>query len=143
MTSERHSLILSQWFLLFQLFTHDGHDGTNPTPHTHPLKSLIIGEPGPWIPFPSHSLLVYLGPKVLMLALDCRAERKLTQVVTRKTYDKCLGEVRKVQGIEQLVMLLGVPIGESSEAGVYAVSNGDLLGRLTRVHSFSLLWAPP
>jgi len=90
----------------------DKVDGTNPQVNTHAVKSMIIGGPGAWIPFPSHSLLVYLGPKVVMLALDCRAERKLHQVVTKETYAKTFGEVRKCKGIEQLVLLLGVPIGE-------------------------------
>jgi hypothetical protein len=92
-------------------------DGTNPTVGTHVLKSMIIGEPGAWIPFPSHSLLVYLGPKVEMLALDCRAERKLGRIVSKETYTKVFGEVRKLKGrgVEQLVILLGVPIGESGE----------------------------
>jgi len=98
------------WFCLFQLFTTDNHDGANPTPGTHPIKSMIIGEMGPWIPQPSHSLMVYLGPKVAMLALDCRAERKLTRIVTPETYAKTFAEVRKYKGIEQLVILLGVPI---------------------------------
>jgi hypothetical protein len=89
----------------------DKVDGTNPQVNTHVVKSMIIGNPGAWIPFPSHSLLVYLGPKVLMLALDCRAERKLHQVCTKETYAKTFGEVRKMKGIEQLVLLLGVPIG--------------------------------
>jgi hypothetical protein len=48
-----------------------------------------------------------------MLALDCRAERKLNQVCTKETYAKTFGEVRKMKGIEQLVLLLGVPIGMS------------------------------
>jgi hypothetical protein len=79
---------------------------------------IVGGQQGPWIPFPSHSLTVYLGPKVHMLALDCRAERKLTQIVTQDTYDKCFAEVRKVKGVEQLVLLLGVPIGEPFPAAV-------------------------
>ncbi|WWC65575.1 uncharacterized protein I303_108193 [Kwoniella dejecticola CBS 10117] len=99
------------WFLIFQLFVSDEVDGVDPTPYSHTLKSMIIGDKrGPWIPFPSHSLLVYLGPKVTLLALDCRAERKLDRICTPETYAKTLGEVRKIQGIEQLVILLGVPI---------------------------------
>ncbi|WWC93106.1 uncharacterized protein L201_008072 [Kwoniella dendrophila CBS 6074] len=99
------------WFLLFQLFVSDEVDGVNPAPNTHSLKSMIVGdERGPWIPFPSHSLLVYLGPKVTLLALDCRAERKLNRICTAQTYAKTFAEVRKIQGIEQLVILLGVPI---------------------------------
>ncbi|WRT69400.1 uncharacterized protein IL334_006384 [Kwoniella shivajii] len=99
------------WFLLFQLFVSDEIDGVNPIPGTHTLNSMIIGDKrGPWIPFPSHSLIVYLGPKVSLLALDCRAERKLDRICTTETYAKAFGEVRKVTGIEQLVILLGVPI---------------------------------
>jgi hypothetical protein len=122
------------WFLIFQLFVNgmsrlilfsvtgtdpaDDVDGTNPTPGTHPVKSMIIGDKnGPWIPFPSHSLVVYLGPKVAMLALDCRAERKLSQIVRPESYNKAFNEVRKIQGLEQLVILLGVPIGESAVNG--------------------------
>ena len=75
---------------------------------------MIIGDKnGPWIPFPSHSLVVCLGPKVAMLALDCRAERKLHEIVRPESYNKAFNEVRKIQGLEQLVILLGVPIGGS------------------------------
>ncbi|OWT39249.1 plasma membrane protein [Cryptococcus neoformans Bt1] len=99
------------WFLLFQLFVCDAFDGVNPVPGTHVIKSLIIGDKnGPWIPFPSHSLLVYLGPKVTLLALDCRAERRLTEICRPESYAKVFNEVKKLQGIEQLVILLGVPI---------------------------------
>ena len=89
---------------------------------------MIIGAPGAWIPFPSHSLVVYLGPKVLMLALDCRAERKYDQVCTKETYAKTFGEVRKVKGIEQLILLLGVPIGMSLSYNAHPrYRQGDLL----------------
>ncbi|ORY35022.1 putative plasma membrane protein [Naematelia encephala] len=98
------------WFLVFQLFTVDTVDGTNPTPGTHPIKSLIIGAPGAWIPFPGHSILVYMGPQVLLLAIDCRAERKLSRICTPETYAKLFKEVKRYKGIEQLVILLGVPI---------------------------------
>jgi hypothetical protein len=74
---------------------------------------MVIGNPGAWIPFPSHSLVIYLGPKVAMMALDCRAERKLNQIVTASTYQKVFNQVRKFKGVEQLVFLLGVPIGKS------------------------------
>ena len=39
---------------------------------THPFKSIILGGQGPFVPFPSHSFLSYMGPKVYMLMLDCR-----------------------------------------------------------------------
>lgn len=94
------------------IYNTDAFDGVNPVPGTHAIKSLVIGDKnGPWIPFPSHSLLVYLGPKVTLLALDCRAERRLFEICRPESYAKAFNEVKKVQGIEQLVILLGVPIG--------------------------------
>jgi len=62
-----------------------------------------------------------------MLALDCRAERKYDQVCTKETYAKTFGEVRKVKGIEQLILLLGVPIGMSH---AYHSSSPSLSRRL-------------
>lgn len=47
-----------------------------------------------------------------MLAIDCRAERKLSRICTQETYQKLFNEVRQVKGLEQLVILLGVPIGQ-------------------------------
>lgn len=100
--------------------TPDQVDGTDPRPGSHLMKSMIIGDKnGPWIPFPSHSILVYLGPKVSLLAIDCRAERRLGRIVTPETYNKVFGEVRKMKGIEQLVILLGVPIGESLDSDTW------------------------
>lgn len=103
------------WFLLFQLFTVDAVDGTN-TPGvvgSHPIRSMMIGSPGAWIPFPSHSLCVYLGPKVHLVALDCRAERKLHQIVSPQTYKMVFNYISSLPAeVEQLVLLLGVPIGK-------------------------------
>lgn len=99
--------------MIFQLFTNDEADGIHPVGQ-HPIRSMIQGEKGPWIPFVSHSLIVYMGPKVLLVALDCRAERKLSRIVTPETYEKVFIEIKKRKGIEQLVLLLGVPIGKSA-----------------------------
>ncbi|RSH91537.1 hypothetical protein EHS25_009836 [Saitozyma podzolica] len=100
------------WFLLFQLFVCDEFDGTSLVPGSHPIKSLLIGGRGAWIPFRSHSLSAYLGPKVHLLAVDCRAERRLDRIVSSQTYSILFDETRKLKGrgIEHLVILLGVPI---------------------------------
>lgn len=47
-------------------------DGRDDQPGLHAFKSLIIGGQGPYVPFPSHSFLSYLGPKCYILLLDCR-----------------------------------------------------------------------
>lgn len=89
------------WFLLFQLFTVDAVDGTN-YEKPHYMNSMIIGgegyvrdvtwflenasnlsllsRPSPWIPFPNHSLLVYFGPEVAMVLLDCRCVEVLVSI---------------------------------------------------------------
>lgn len=100
------------WFLAFQLFTVDAIDGQGDGPNNHPIPSMLIGEVGPWIQGQrSHSLITYLGPKVAMLLLDCRAERRLTQIISPKTYQKAFNAVAQLpQSVEQLVIQLGVPI---------------------------------
>jgi hypothetical protein len=96
------------WFLLFQLFTTDDLDGTNPVPGTHPLKSMIIGGEGPYIPSVNHSLSVSLGPKVHMYLLDCRAERMLKQICSQVTYQRMFDELEKLPSeVEQVVIQLG------------------------------------
>lgn len=47
-------------------------DGVQDLPGKHVYHSLIIGEPGPYVRYPSHSFLPRLGPQVYMLLLDCR-----------------------------------------------------------------------
>jgi hypothetical protein len=42
------------WYLLFQLFVVDEVDGTDFN-KPHPVRSLILGGDGPWIPNPGHS----------------------------------------------------------------------------------------
>ncbi|KAM0751564.1 hypothetical protein T439DRAFT_324749 [Meredithblackwellia eburnea MCA 4105] len=99
------------WYLLFQNFIVDDVDGTNKTPGTHPNKSMVFGGEGAWIPFPSHNLLAYLGPKVYILLLDTRSERKRNQICSRETYDRVFAAIKGLpQEVEHLVVLLGVPI---------------------------------
>ncbi|KAL4399767.1 hypothetical protein ACI68E_002676 [Malassezia pachydermatis] len=103
------------FYLLFQQFMNDELDGisnentTNPNPSQ--FKSLIIGGPGAYIPFPAHSFLVWLGPKQHMLLLDCRAQRKLNQICTQQTYDRCREAMEAMpKSVKHLIVQLGVPI---------------------------------
>ena len=78
---------------------------------------MLIGSPGAFITYPGHSLCVYLGPKVYMVALDCRAERTKHQVCTAATYDKVFAVMAALPPqVEQFVLQLGVPIGMSTLA---------------------------
>ncbi|KAI0050058.1 hypothetical protein FA95DRAFT_1677081 [Auriscalpium vulgare] len=99
------------FFLLFQCFINIELDGTSDAPGSHWCKSLIIGGPGAYIPFPSHSNLSYLGPTSYILLLDCRAERRLDQVCGQEEYRKVFSRMHALpQGIEHLVVQLGIPI---------------------------------
>lgn len=101
------------WFTIFQLFINDEVDGINyKTWGTHPAPSIVIGGPGSYIPYPSHHLGVYLGPKVFLLAVDCRAERTLHQIVTPATWNQLLSQLvpNLPREFEHLVVLLGVPL---------------------------------
>ena len=97
------------WYLLFQLFIVDEVDGTDFS-KPHPVKSLILGGDGPWIPNPGHSYLTYLGPDVYMLLLDCRAERKKDLVCSKLTYDRIFAAIKALPAIKHLVFQLGIPI---------------------------------
>lgn len=96
------------WYLLFQLFTVDNLDLKQ---ERHPLKHMLIGGRGAWIPHPNHSLLSYLGPNCQMLLIDCRAERKLHQICSEATYSMVFAAVDQLPStVSQLVIQLGVPI---------------------------------
>ncbi|KAH9923948.1 uncharacterized protein BXZ73DRAFT_50764 [Epithele typhae] len=97
------------FFLLFQCFINvdiDGKDDRN-----HPFKSLIIGHTGPYIPYPSHSFLSYLGPHVQILLLDCRAERKKDQVCSQAEYRAVFARLQELsRTVEHLIVQTGIPV---------------------------------
>ncbi|TFY69275.1 hypothetical protein EVG20_g3222 [Dentipellis fragilis] len=99
------------FFLLFQCFINDELDGIADSPGAHASKSLVIGAQGPYVPFPSHSFLSYLGPTSWMLMLDCRAERKLDQVCSPDEYRRVFQRLHDLPSItEHLIIQLGIPI---------------------------------
>lgn len=98
------------YYHLFQQFQHSDVDGLELEKHSN--KSIIFGGMGPYVDFPSQSYLAYFGPDQWILMIDCRAERKLTQICTRLSYDRIFDRVRKdlPAGVKHLVILLGVPL---------------------------------
>ncbi|KIM49433.1 hypothetical protein M413DRAFT_438618 [Hebeloma cylindrosporum] len=99
------------FFLLFQCFVNVEVDGLQDAPGKHVYQSLILGEPGPYVRFPSHSFLPRLGPKVYMLMLDCRAERKKEQVCSPGQYQRVFDRLNSLPpGVEHLVVQVGIPI---------------------------------
>ncbi|GAA6058242.1 hypothetical protein JCM3770_007430 [Rhodotorula araucariae] len=107
-----------KWYLLFQMFIVDEMDGTSPESavgipsiNTHSSKSLIIGGEGAFIPYPNHSFLSYLGPRMYILMVDWRSERRFNQLASKTTYERIERAVDALPpGVEHLVVLLGVPI---------------------------------
>ena len=99
-------------------------------PGKHVYHSLIIGEPGPYVRYPSHSFLPRLGPQVYMLLLDCRcvifkfliasfhffillfdvfsAERKEDQVCSIGEYQRVFERLNSLpSGVEHVIIQLG------------------------------------
>ncbi|KAF7304654.1 C-CAP/cofactor C-like domain-containing protein [Mycena kentingensis (nom. inval.)] len=99
------------FFLLFQCFINVEVDGVDDRPGKHSNRSIIIGSPGPYIPFSSHSFLSYLGPQTYILLLDCRAERRKDQICSPAQYDKVFQRLRQIpSGVQHLCVQVGVPI---------------------------------
>lgn len=99
-------------------------DGTNDRAHV--FQSLIIGGPGAYVPFPSHSFLAPIGATAWILMLDCRwvdynsrvgwfldsmplrAERKLAQVCSEEQYAKVFDRLNSLPSrVEHLIVQLG------------------------------------
>ncbi|TFK88792.1 hypothetical protein K466DRAFT_575189 [Polyporus arcularius HHB13444] len=97
------------FFLLFQCFINVDVDGKDD--RRHPFKSLVIGGDGPYIPYPSHSFLSYLGPHVYILLLDCRAERKKDQICSEQEYKAVFARMAALpRTVEHMVLQTGVPV---------------------------------
>ncbi|KAK7014992.1 C-CAP/cofactor C-like domain-containing protein [Favolaschia claudopus] len=87
-------------------------DGVDDRPGQHLNRSVIIGASnGPYIPFPSHSFLGYMGPQTYILLLDCRAERKKDQVCSQAQYQKIFERLTQLPpNVEHLCVQIGIPI---------------------------------
>ncbi|KAJ7098064.1 hypothetical protein B0H15DRAFT_773302, partial [Mycena belliarum] len=100
------------FFLLFQCFINVEIDGVDDRPGKHSNRSVITGVGnGPYVPFPSHSFLGYMGPQTYILMLDCRAERKKEQVCSQAEYQKVFERLRQLpSSVEHLCVQIGIPI---------------------------------
>lgn len=122
----------------------DRVDGTPPpgkgpgepaTPHSN--RSIVFGGEGVYIPFPSHNFVSYLGPEVYILLLDCRAERKKTQVCSQATYGAVFKACEALPAtVKHLVILLGVPVRNNDY--LRSRKQGLTDKRLARSHT--LVW---
>ncbi|KAJ7083825.1 hypothetical protein C8R43DRAFT_320318 [Mycena crocata] len=101
-----------RFFLLFQCFLNVDIDGIDDRPGKHWNRSVILGASnGPYVPFPSHSFLGYMGPETYILLLDCRAERTKEQVCSQAEYQKVFERLSKLPpGVKHLCVQIGIPI---------------------------------
>lgn len=69
---------------------------------------------GPFIKQPSHSVFMRLGKEISLVGIDCRTERKLTEVVSQSTYNiifaRLQKEIDQAPETKHLLVMLGVPI---------------------------------
>ncbi|KAL1680859.1 hypothetical protein EV122DRAFT_206983 [Schizophyllum commune] len=99
------------YYLLFQQFINPEVDGLDDRPGAHVTRSIIFGEQGPYIPYPSHSFLSWLGPQIQILMLDCRAERKKDRVCSQTEYAKVFERLQNIPPTtEHVIVQLGIPI---------------------------------
>lgn len=75
---------------------------------------ILSKQSGKFIKQPSHSVFMRLGQEISLVGIDCRTERKLSQVVSQSTYDlifsRLQAEVDKAPQTKHLLVMLGVPI---------------------------------
>ncbi|KAG9057330.1 hypothetical protein FS842_007469 [Serendipita sp. 407] len=138
------------YFLLFQCFVVDGLDGIDPNPGRHKMLSTLIGGAGAWIPYPSHSILTYMGPQTWMIMLDCRAERTLNRVCSEATYRRMFDRLWELPAsVKHIVVQLGIPIAyprmnfletalESSFNPFVALGKKNKMGMGTLVNKFNM-----
>lgn len=69
---------------------------------------------GPFIKQPSHSAFMRLGREISLVGIDCRTERRLSEIVSQSTYNSIFSrlqaEVDKAPETKHLLVMLGVPI---------------------------------
>ena len=126
------------------------------SPGKHVFRSLIIGDPGPYVRYPSHSFLPRLGPQVYMLLLDCRsvfkfltasfnffdfipfvvysAERKEDQVCSTVQYQHVFKRLNSLPSeVEHVIILLG-----ADTLFLYLSDNFTILNPIQYRHAYCL-----
>lgn len=75
---------------------------------------IISNKPGMFIKEKSHSAYMRLGKEISLLGVDCRTERRQTQIISEDTYavifKRVQAEISKTPEVKHLLVMLGVPI---------------------------------
>lgn len=82
--------------------------------YTNDPTWILLKKEGPFIKQKNHSVYMRLGREISLLGLDCRTERKLSQIVDPNTYeivfDRVQKEIDNAPETKHLLVMLGVPI---------------------------------
>lgn len=75
---------------------------------------ILLNKPGKFIKQRNHSVYMRLGKEISLLGVDCRTERRLSQIIEPDTYNlifkRCQAEIDKNPDTKHLLVMLGVPI---------------------------------
>ncbi|QRG40466.1 hypothetical protein FDK38_004942 [Candidozyma auris] len=75
---------------------------------------ILSKKPGKFIKQRNHSLYMRLGKEISLLGMDCRTERRLTQIIDPDTYNvifkRLQDEISQTPETKHLLVMLGVPI---------------------------------
>lgn len=98
-----------KYYMLFQ------HHMAVDSPEHHDDPSWILSrKDGMFIKQKSHSTYMRLGREISLLGIDCRTERRLTEIVSPDTYNviflRVQAEIEKSPETKHLLVMLGVPI---------------------------------
>ena len=95
---------------------------------------IVGGRPGPYVEERSRSLYMQLGARIGFLGIDARTERTRHQVNYPDTYDIIFNRLRSEissgdsQGIQHLIVLLGVPIAYPRLAWLESIFTSPVIG---------------
>ncbi|OBA19349.1 hypothetical protein METBIDRAFT_33530 [Metschnikowia bicuspidata var. bicuspidata NRRL YB-4993] len=96
----------------YMLFQH--HMAPDSPEHIDDPSWILSKKDGMFIKQKSHSCFMRLGREISLLGVDCRTERRLTEIVSPSTYDiiflRIQAEIEKSPETKHLLVMLGVPI---------------------------------
>ncbi|KAI1938640.1 hypothetical protein LOZ66_003443 [Ophidiomyces ophidiicola] len=99
--------IAFKYYLLFQ------HQSVPEETHLNEPSWILGPTPGPFIHHQSRSILMHLGKRVALLAVDCRTERTKYDILSDATYDliwgRCHQEIMKGE-TKHLLVLISLPV---------------------------------
>ncbi|KAF7998848.1 hypothetical protein HF325_006380 [Metschnikowia pulcherrima] len=96
----------------YMLFQH--HMAVENPEHLEDPSWILSKREGMFIKQKSHSSYMRLGREISLLGIDCRTERRLTEIVSPNTYNlifqRVQSEIEKSPETKHLLVMLGVPI---------------------------------